>query len=83
MPDLAHMYVQELCMQQYQHQDTFAYLFLLVVSFALTPQVEVHVLEDLLDIACEAMHRRVPVAASITFQSIEYNWQNDLAVLRH
>jgi len=40
-------------------------------------------LEDLLDIACEAMHCRVPVAASIAFQSIEYNWQNDLAVLRH
>ena len=83
MPYPARKYVHELCMQQYQPQDTFAYLFLLVVSFALTPQVEVHVLEDLLDIAGEAMYRRVPVTTSITFQSIEHNWQNDLAVLRH
>ncbi len=81
MPD--HICAKILGMQQYQRQATSAYLFLLVVSFTLTPQVEVHVLEDLLDIACEAMHRGVPVAASITFQSIEYNWQNDLAVLRH
>ena len=59
------------------------HLLLLVVSFTLTPQTHVHVLEDLLDIACEAMHSRVPVAAGVAFQGIEHDWQDDLAVLRH
>ena len=60
-----------------------AYLFLLVVSFTLTPQVHVHVLKDLLDIACEPMNCRIPMAPSIALQSIEHDRQDDLAVLRH
>ena len=53
------------------------------MSFTLTPQVHVHVLKDLFDIAGQPMHSRVPVTARIAFQSVEHNWQDDLAVLRH